>query len=122
MNGDQFGGPSEHEASEGDETQAAQDLGQALVIPSEAAEARHPNEAALHGLIANDKFCLTRTVRLRLSWPRARVRRRVSVRLQPPGEVTRHGEEHAAAAAARLARPANRCASGNGPAALGPSL
>jgi hypothetical protein len=86
--------------------------------PSVAAE---PSEGPLNGLITNDKFCLTRTGRLRLSWPRARVGLRVPASLQPPGGVTHQGGEHAAAAT-HLARPAQRRAGGNRPAALGSGL
>jgi glucokinase len=38
----------EHEAGEGHEVQAGQGLGQPLVVAGQAAEARHPGEAALH--------------------------------------------------------------------------
>src|SRR4051794_3003220 len=74
----------------------------------------------LNGLIANDKFCLTRTLRLHLSWPRARHQLE---RPKPPHlsvEAIPHGAEHAAAA--HLARPAHRRADGDRPAALGPGL
>ena len=38
---------------------------------------QHPMQGVLNRLIANDKFCLTHVVRLRLSWRRARGRLRV---------------------------------------------
>ena len=75
-------------------------------------------EGDVNGLITNDKFCLTRAGRLRLSWPRARVRS-----LTPAysfGEVIHRGGEHAAAA--HLARPAHRRSDGDRPAALGSGL
>jgi len=83
---------------------------------------QHPMQGVLNGLIANDKFCLTRAVRLRLSWRRARGRLRAD-HPQPPGEVTHQGGEHGTAAA-QLACSADGRASGNGngPAALGPGL
>jgi len=75
-------------------------------------------EGDVNGLITNDKFCLTRAGRLRLSWPRARVRS------LPPayssGDVIHRGGEHAAAA--HLARPAHRRSDGDRPAALGSGL
>jgi hypothetical protein len=73
----------------------------------------------LHGLITNDKFCLTRRTQLRLSWPRARWAGRAWPSKQPPDEVTHRGGEHAAPAAARVARPAERGADGGRAAALG---
>ncbi len=91
-----------------------------LVTHGQAAEPVHPGMGALNGLIANDKFCLTRAVRLRPSWPRARGRLRAD-RSQPFGEVTHQGGEHGTAAA-QLARSADGRASGNRPAALGPGL
>jgi len=81
---------------------------------------QHPMQGVLNGLIANDKFCLMRAVRLRLSWRRARGRLRAD-RPQPPDEVTHQGGEHGTAAA-QLACSADGRASGNGPAALAPSL
>lgn len=72
----------------------------------------------LNGLITNDKFCLTRPGRLRLSWSRARGRSPAPA--YPPGESTHRGGEHATAA--HLARPAHRRADGDRPAALGPGL
>ncbi len=74
----------------------------------------------LNGLIANDKFCWARTLQLRLSWSRARNRLK---RLKPrhlSAEAIPHGAEHAAEA--HLARPADRRADGDRPAALGPGL
>src|ERR671910_3272025 len=81
-----------------------------------------PREEPLNGLITNDKFCLTRPGQLRLSWPRARGGLRGPGRPQRPGEVTRRGEEHAAAAATHLARSAHRRADRDRPAALGSGL
>ncbi len=43
----------------------------ALPADQQTAEAVEPRMRALNGLITNDKFCLTRTGQLRLSWPRA---------------------------------------------------
>jgi hypothetical protein len=42
--------------------------GQALEVAREAARLAEPREGPLNDLIANDKFCLTRILRLRLSW------------------------------------------------------
>src|SRR3712207_470203 len=72
-------------------------------------------------LITNDKFCLTRSLRLRLSWPRARGPLRPSAPAQLSSGVPHRGEEHAASAA-YLARPAHGRADGDRPAALGPGL
>jgi hypothetical protein len=77
-------------------------------------------EGALNGLIANDKFCWLRTLRLRLSWPRAR---HWLKRPMPPhlsAQAIPYGAEHAAAA--DLAHPAHRRADGDRAAALGPGL
>ena len=74
----------------------------------------------LNGLIANDKFCWVRTLRLRLSWPRARHRLKRPLPAHFSVEAIPRGGEHAAAA--HLARPAHRRADGNRPAALGPGL
>jgi hypothetical protein len=78
------------------------------------------SECDLNGLIANDKFCLARTLKLHLSWPRARHRLRRRALPYLSAEVTPHGAEHAAAA--HLARLARRHAGGDRPAALGPGL
>ena len=72
----------------------------------------------LNGLITNDKFCLTRAGRLRLSWPRARVRSLAPA--YSSGDVIHRGGEYAAAA--HLARPAHRRSDGDRPAALGSGL
>ncbi len=113
-------GAVEHEADHGQGDHGLRYLWQVLVVPGQPAPASEPAECALNGLIANDKFCLTRTVRLRLSWPRARGRLRAD-RPQPPGEVTPQGGEHRTAAA-QLACSADGRASGKGSAALGPGL
>ena len=117
----QVTGLFEHEHREGDGVHVGQRLGEAFVIADETAAARGPGDGSLNGLIANDKFCLTRLIRLRLSWPRARVGPRVSVASQAPGEATHCGEAHETAAA-RMARPAQQRGGGHGPAALGPGL
>ena len=75
----------------------------------------------LNGLIANDKFCLTRTLRLRLSYSRARGRVLPSAPVQLSSGVPHRGEDYAASAA-YLAPPAHGCAYGDRPAALGPGL
>ena len=72
----------------------------------------------LNGLITNDKFCLTRAGRLRLSCPRARVRSLAPA--YSSGDVIHRGGEYAAAA--HLARPAHRRSDGDRPAALGSGL
>src|SRR3954452_25551640 len=81
---------------------------------------RKPPKAAFNGLITNDKFCLTRTVWLRLSWPRARGLRRASAPLNLCDELTHCGGEDATAT--QLAGPAHRCTHGQRSAALGPGL
>src|SRR5215208_1657930 len=81
-----------------------------------------PTDDPLNGLITNDKFCLTRTGRLQLSWPRARWAGRAWPARHPPDEVTHRGGEHAGPATARVARAADRRAGGHGGAALGPGL
>ncbi len=72
-----------HEADHGQGDHSLGHLWQVLVVPGQPAPAPEPAECALNGLIANDKFCLTRAVRLRLSWRRARCRLRPD-RPQPP--------------------------------------
>ena len=62
-----------YEHGKGDEMQPCQCLFQTLVVTRQAAKASHPGEAALNGIIANDKFCMTRHGQLRLSWSRASV-------------------------------------------------
>jgi hypothetical protein len=57
----------------GEVVEGEMDIGAAFVADGEAAVATEPSQRALNGLITNDKFCLTRAERLRLSWPRARV-------------------------------------------------
>ena len=74
----------------------------------------------LNGLIANDKFCLARTLKLHLSWPRARHRLKRPALPHLSAEAIPHGAEHATAA--HLARPAHRRSGGDRPAALGPGL
>ena len=94
-----------------------------LLLPAnqEPPEGAQPGKGPLNGLITNDKFCLTRTERLQLSWPRARVPHRPAARPYPPNEVTHRGGQHATAAA-HLARPADRRADDDGTAALGPGV
>ena len=113
-------GAVEHEADHGEGDHGLGHFWQLLVVPGQTAPASEPAERALNGLITNDKFCLTRAVRLRLSWRRARGRLRAD-RPQPPGEVTHQGGEHGTAAT-QLACSADGRASDNGPAALGPGL
>jgi hypothetical protein len=84
---------------------------------------RAPLEDALdglNGLIANDKFCWARTLKLHLSWSRARSKLKWPTPRHLSAEVSPHGAEHAAEA--HLARPADRRADGDRPAALGPGL
>ena len=75
---------------------------------------------AFNGLIANDKFCLIRPLRLDLSWLRSRSRLKRPAPPNLPCEASPHGAEHAAAA--HLAGPAHRRAGGDRSAALGPGL
>src|SRR5205085_624609 len=77
-------------------------------------------EQRLNGLIANDKFCWTRTLKLHLSWSRARSKLKWPTPHHLSAEVSPHGAEHAAEA--HLARPADWRADGDRPAALGPGL
>jgi hypothetical protein len=118
----EVGGVFEHEAGEGDHVEAGEGRVQALVVLDQTPATGGPGEGALNGLITNDKFCLTRTGRLRVNWPRSRGGLRTAAASQLSGEVTRRGEEHAAAAAAHLAGPARRRADRDRPAALGPGL
>src|SRR4051794_31240206 len=78
------------------------------------------SEPALNGLIANDKFCWARTLQLHLSWSRARCKLKRPTPRHLSAEAIPHGAEHAAEA--HLARPADRRADGDRPAALGPGL
>jgi hypothetical protein len=78
------------------------------------------SEGDLNGLIANDKFCLIRPLRLDLSWLRSRSRLKRPAPPNLPCEASPHGAEHAAAA--HLAGPAHRRAGGDRSAALGPGL
>ena len=82
--------------------------------------ATDPRQGAFNGLITNDKFCLTRMGRLRLSWSRARSGLREAVVPQLFGDAIHRGGEHAAAA--YLACPAHWRVDANQPAALGPGL
>jgi hypothetical protein len=82
-------------------------LDQAFVVLGEPSTGSQPGDGPLNGLITNDKFCLTRTGRLQLSWPRARHRLRRAVALQFPDEVTHQGGQHARSAATRLAGSAH---------------
>src|SRR5215213_8131261 len=70
-----------------------------FIVAHQAPVLHDPGEGPFNGLITNDKICLTRPGQLRLSWPRARGGLRGPGRPQLPGEVTRRGEQHAAAAA-----------------------
>jgi hypothetical protein len=74
----------------------------------------------LNGLIANGKFCWARTLQLHLSWSRARIKLEGPTPRHLSAEAIPHGAEHAAEA--HLARPADRRADGDRPAALGPGL
>src|SRR5215469_12333932 len=69
-----------------------------LVLPAdeESPEVPQPREAPLDGLLTNDKFCLTRTAVLPLSWSRQPLRLR-TVSLQSRGSVHAGGtdEPHA---------------------------
>ena len=104
---------------DGDEGEAPSgDIEASGAVAREAVPMREPAKAAFDGLITNDKFCLTRAGRLRLSWPRARVRSLAPA--YSSGEVIHRGGEHAAAA--HLARPAHRRSDGDRPAALGSGL
>jgi len=81
-----------------------------------------PDMSIINGLITNDKFCLTRTGQLQLSWPRALHRLRRAVAPHLPDEVTHQGGQHARSAATRLARSAHQPVDAHGPAVLGPGV
>ena len=115
-----MGDAAEQQCAHGDMDHGLGHVEASLVVADEAAPPDHPAEGALNGLIANDKFCLTRALRLRLGWPRARGRLRTRNPAQLPGEFAYRGEGHAAAA--QLAGPAHGRADGDRPAALGPGL
>ena len=93
---------------------------QVCPLPAHILPLALPRQGLINGLITNDKFCLTRVGRLRLSWPRAQIRCQASTGAYPRGEITHRGGDHAAAAP--LARPAHRRGGSNRPAALGPGL
>jgi hypothetical protein len=97
-------------------------LDQAFVVLGEPSTGSQPGDGPLNGLITNDKFCLTRTGRLQLSWPRARHRLRRAVAPHLPDEVTHQGGQHARSAATRLARSAHQPVDAHGPAVLGPGV
>ena len=62
---------------------------QAFIIFAQAPRTVQPTEGALNGLITNDKFCLSRTGRLTLSWSR----RLPHLRDQPSGETAYPSDE-----------------------------
>jgi hypothetical protein len=99
-----------------------EEVGLSIEDGVEATVAGKPSEQTLNGLITNDKFCLTRMGRLRLSWSRARSGLREAVVPQLFGDAIHRGGEHAAAEAASLGCSAHRCVDTNQPAALGPGL
>ena len=70
----------------------------AFVADRETTIRRKPGKRPLDGLLANDKFCMSRHVRLSLSYSRRRpnlTRRRTDwatdARAYPPAGITRHG-------------------------------
>ena len=69
----------------------------ALPADTQATVIVQPREGALDGLLANDKFCMSRHVRLSLSYSRRPnlTRRRTDwatdARAYPPAGITRHG-------------------------------
>jgi hypothetical protein len=67
----------EHQAGHGGVNPGLFRLRQALIVLAQTPRPIQPTERALNGLITNDKFCLTRTGRLTLTWSRRRP--------QPPG-------------------------------------
>src|SRR5689334_25379309 len=82
---------AEHHACHGRVEEHFACFDQALEIAAHAPVPSDPSQGSLNGLIANDKLCLSRAGRLRLSWPRARGRLRASAPLQLGGEVTHRG-------------------------------
>jgi hypothetical protein len=114
---------ADERASEGEEGHMHDRV--ALPADAQAPVVVQPREGTLDGLIAKDKFCMTRHGRL----PLRRSRRRTSKthsqiskpadgRTYPPAGITQHGGAHEAPVAHL---PRDRAASGC-PGALGPSL
>ena len=65
MHFDEFGEQtSQNEIRDGDEVHSRKGIREPFVVPGQTAEPAQPGEAPFDGLITNDKFCLTRGVRL----------------------------------------------------------
>jgi len=79
----------EHSANAGDVNHGFAGRRTAFIIASEPPGAGEPGESAFNGLITNDKFCLSRTGRLTLSWSR----RLPHLRDQPSGETAYPSDE-----------------------------
>jgi hypothetical protein len=82
----------EHQTGKGGEMQPCQHGRQPFIVASEAAKAAGPGEAALDGLITNDKFCFVRYGVLPLSWWRRPLRMR-TLSLQSRGVVPAGGTD-----------------------------
>ena len=113
---------TQQDAGHGEVQQHLTSLDQTFIVLRQPPVGGKPRQCPFNGLITNDKFCLTRTARLQLSWPRARHRLRGAVAPHLPDEVTHQGGQHARSAATRLAGSAHQCADAHGPAALGPGV
>lgn len=89
-----------------------------------APKAFEPTKQPLDGLITNDKFCLTRTSRLQLSWSRLPLSRRALAPTYALSDDVAHcgGGHGQQAAAVHVARAADRHSSLKRAAALGPGL
>jgi hypothetical protein len=96
-----------------------------LIADGEPAVRRKPGQCALDGLIAKDKFCMTRHEQLTLSFSHyelytARMRRKEPANspTYPPYQSTDHGGVNEAP----VARPSGGDGTSGRPAAMGPSL
>ena len=111
----------QHKHGESQEVQAGQGLWQAFVITGQPSEAGGPGEAPLNGLITNDKFCLSRTGRLTLTWSR----RLPHLRDQPTGDTAypSDGSSHRGGTYETPVEHSTRAETGSGRAApVGPGL
>jgi hypothetical protein len=82
------------DAEERDNEEAAVDDKETLPADEHSPKGAEPGEAPLDGLLTNDKFCLTRTAMLPLSWSRQPLRLR-TVSLQNRGSVHAGGTDEA---------------------------
>jgi hypothetical protein len=66
------GKTSRHQARHGKADHRLTGVNQVFIVFAQAPVTTQPGESAFNGLITNDKFCLTRTGRLTLTWSRRR--------------------------------------------------